>query len=443
MSSAAPQLQPRPVLNCTIPYKPLPHQRRFHDDRTPYRLLRGGVGSGKTLAGAAESIRLAIANPQCDGLIVAPTWGILHRTTLRTFVQLLPKPLLARQAKSERYLQLVNGSRVYYGSADRPDTLEGANLAWAWGDEGRYWSREAWQILIARVRAPSAQHRSIVVTSTPSMNWLYDVWGEQRIGYADHNASTADNPYLPAEYDAALRRSYSEALYRQYAGGEWGIGEGQVFPEFDTAIHCCPGLTPGANATVDLAIDLGVRRPAVVYLQGFNRDSRCPIHTDNTECVHIVGEFLPNDCPTYQLAWEIRYDLQRRGWLPGVAYIDPAGANRDIQTGRRDVEVLEGAGFRVEYSHDPVMRSVGVGTEHLRALLRPVEGSPKLYIDSHLAEKSASPRGIVRAFARAEKDEKREGRTYRKDGELDHVLDCLRYGVNHLIAPVGRGIEVF
>jgi hypothetical protein len=66
-----------------------------------------------------------------------------------------------------------------------------------------------------------------------------------------------------------------------------------------------------------------------------------------------------------------------------------------------------------------------------------------LYIDSHLSEKSASPRGIVRAFARAEKDEKREGRTYRKDGELDHVLDCLRYGVNHLIAPVGRGIEVF
>ena len=57
--------------------------------------------------------------------------------------------------------------------------------------------------------------------------------------------------------------------------------------------------------------------------------------------------------------------------------------------------------------------------------------------------KDASPRGIVRALARAEKDEKKEGRTYTKDGELDHVLDCLRYGATHLIAPIARGIEVY
>jgi len=429
-------------LHLTIPYRPLPHQRAFHLDRTTYRLFRGGVGSGKTLAGGAESVRLAIENSGYDGLIVAPTWGILHRTTLRTFLQLLPKQLIHAQRKSERYIEMVNGSRIYYGSADRPDTLEGANLAWAWGDEGRYWSREAWQILIARVRAPGAPFRSIVVTSTPSMGWLFDEWGEHRQGYRDFVARTSDNPHLPSDYDEALRRSYSEALYNQYAGGEWGIGDAQVFSEFDLKVHVPMALAPPAGSVVDLAVDPGIRRPAVLYLQGY--ETHCPVHGDNTDgCIHVVGEFHPNDCPTYQLAYEIRYDMQRRGWLPGTMYIDPAGAQRNVQTGRRDVEVFEAAGFEVEYSHDPVMRSVSVGTDHIRSLLRPVSGAPRLYFDDSLASKDASPRGVVRALARAEKDEKREGNSYKKDGELDHVLDTLRYGVTHLIPPISRGAEVY
>lgn len=419
-----------------IQYSPLPHQRSFHRNPSPYRLFRGGVGSGKTLCGAAESIKLAVGNPACDGMIVAPTWGILHRTTLRAFRSLLPRRAIAHESKSERYIELKNAARIYYGSADRPDTLEGANLAWAWGDEGRYWDKEAWEILLARVREPRAKRRSIVMTSTPAMNWLYDCWGRGMEGYAEIAAPTEQNPYLPPEYIDTLRRSYSAGLYRQYVGGEWIAAEGSVFPEFDDSIHLVDGLAPPLGASVDLAVDLGIRRPAVVYLQHFER---CRWHGGG-ECIHVVGEFHPNECHTEQLVFEVRHDLQRRGWRAGTMYIDPAGANRDVQTGRKDLEVLEAGGFQAEYSYDPVMRSVGAGIDHVRSLLKPVIGLPRLYLDASLGSPDADRRGVVAGLRRAEFDSKKN--VYQKDGELDHALDALRYGVTHLISPVSRGVEV-
>jgi len=42
-------------MRVTLNYSPLPKQRALHEDRATVRLFRGGVGSGKTRAGAAEA----------------------------------------------------------------------------------------------------------------------------------------------------------------------------------------------------------------------------------------------------------------------------------------------------------------------------------------------------------------------------------------------------
>ena len=76
--------------------------------------------------------------------------------------------------KGQRFIEIVGGGRVYYGSADRAETLEGANVAVVWGDEARYWKRVAWQIVQARCRDPKARRLAILLTTTLSAlsGWL-------------------------------------------------------------------------------------------------------------------------------------------------------------------------------------------------------------------------------------------------------------------------------
>jgi len=236
-----------------IPYKPRAEQKPFHKNTSRIRLLRGGVGAGKTIAGAAESIRLALENPACDGMIVAPSYHLLERVTIRTFLKLLPKSLIRERRKVDRYVELINGTRVYFGSADRPETLEGSNLAWAWGDEARYFSREAWEVLLARVRAPNAPRQSIILTTTPSRGWLQQQFENTDADVAQFIVPTASNHYLPPEFLATLKASYSDALFRQYVGGEWGTLEHAVFPEFSRDRHIVD--LPISDAPVDVFFD--------------------------------------------------------------------------------------------------------------------------------------------------------------------------------------------
>jgi hypothetical protein len=402
----------------TLDYSPLPHQRRLHRSSRRVRLLRGGVGSGKTRGGAVDALLLAAANPGCDGMIVAPTWGILHRTTLRSFLSAVPPSLIRAHHRGERYVELVDGSRAYYASADRPETLEGADLAWAWGDELRYWRREAWEILLARVRSPRARKPAITLTSTPAMGWMYDAFANDP-AIDDIHASTMANPHLSQEYLDALRRSYSPSLWQAYVEGEWVALEGAVFAGEFGSENIVPGL--GVNVReVSLALDFGVRHAAVI---AYIAHESCPVH--GNRCIHVIDEWMPDDTPTYRLAASLGAWLEARGWRCREIVCDPAGNARSTQTGIRDTEILQRAGYDVVWTTDAAARSVRYGIDLVRSRLRPVAGRPSMFFDGVLTGDGSCDRGVVSSLRGAIWD--RRGEAYEKDGRLDHALDALRY----------------
>jgi cysteine synthase len=54
-------------------------QRLFWDNASKYRAFVGGIGSGKTYAGAAECFRQA---PRTVGMVLAPTYRMLEDATI-------------------------------------------------------------------------------------------------------------------------------------------------------------------------------------------------------------------------------------------------------------------------------------------------------------------------------------------------------------------------
>ena len=198
-------------------------QRAFWQSPARYRAFVGGVGSGKTYAGVAEILKQPARS---FGMVVAPTYPMLRDATLRTVTDML-EPLIADFHRSEMRIDLTNGTRMLFRSADDPDRLRGPNLGWFWMDEAALMSADTWLIMIGRLRE---QPGRAWITSTPrGKNWLYDTFATGGDDYAMIRSSTRDNPFLPAEFVRSLEASYTSDWLRQEVEGEFVDPAGALF----------------------------------------------------------------------------------------------------------------------------------------------------------------------------------------------------------------------
>jgi hypothetical protein len=193
----------------------------------------GGVGAGKTYAGAVRAIVRAVDYPGSLGLIGAPTYTMLRDATQRTFFELLPEEYIQAYNKAEGHLTLHNGSEILFRSLDQPDRVRGLNLAWFWLDEAPLCGYYAWQVLKGRLRQRGFATAGWA-TGTPRGRdgFARDFELERRRNRALFRASTYANAHnLPADYVAEL--GYTGAFHDQEVLGRFTAFEGLVYV-FDT-----------------------------------------------------------------------------------------------------------------------------------------------------------------------------------------------------------------
>lgn len=408
-----------------VNYEPLPAQSAFHLERSRVKCLLGGVGSGKTKAGAAEALNHCLHQPGQDGMIVSPTYNMLTRLSLPAFLDMLPAELIAEHRKGDRVFILHNGVKVWYASADRPETLDGTNLSWWWADEARYIKRSAYHTLLARLRQPGAKRHQGFLTTTPEMNWLFDEFGSDAAP-ADRaviHAKTSDNIHNPDDYIDQMQRTYSASLFNMYVGGQFVHLSGGVFDDFNAAVHV-QDLTVDPRLPVCLAVDFGYRNPSVLY---FQHVPFCKQH-GTKNCMHIIDEDQPANCSTRQLVQLIEDKCKRKAFRRGIAYVDPAGAAASIVEGYSDVSLLKGAGWKVVATYDPRKRWIPYGIDQIRLKLKPHNSPAELYIDKALKHE----RGITRSLQASKYPDKQAGTQANiplKCGVYDHARDALRYAV--------------
>lgn len=407
--------------------EPNPAQRRFARmiQEKDYVLFSGGVGSGKTLAGAYESARLCYQNPGRAGFIVAHDWNTLLTVTLPAFLSFFPSSWVEAHNKNLRCIRLRGNRLVYYGSANNPSSLEAKNVSWAWGDEVRYWSKAAYIKWIARGRQRGGRCK-FICTSTPAMNWMFNEFCTGRANRGVVFASTRENAHnLRSGYIPDLEASYSKRVFESYVEGEFKALSGEVFDEFKRRTHLVD-LPIDWTVPVDVGFDPGRRKAAMVFLQHFDY---CGLH-DVDNCDHIVGELL-NDKKTNakKMLKDLNYRFDREGWQRGCIYIDKAGNSGSQEVGFSTVDVFEGAGWTVMWTTDVEDCWVPYGIDVINNKFGPVDGRPSLFIDSHL--EGNHERGIYAAITGSEYPEDKAGRPISdepiKEGELEHVRDALRY----------------
>lgn len=201
-----------------LEFTPLPKQREFLLATEKRVVYQGGIGSGKTLAGCVKAL---MQGANTVGAVVAPTYGVLRDATFATFREHC-WDFVASHSKTDKITELVNGSRILWRSADNPDNLRGPNLNWCWLDEAAYMDKNAYDVMLGRIRkAPT----SLWMTTSPKMsvnggtNWLRRVKASDD-GMKVVYASTRENIYLPDDFVASLETTYTSDFARQEIDGE-------------------------------------------------------------------------------------------------------------------------------------------------------------------------------------------------------------------------------
>lgn len=217
-----------PTRRVTIRLHPI--QAAFRRSDAVYRAMTGGVGSGKSWVGAYDLIRRA--QPNRLYMVVAPTYPMLRDASLRTFMEHARSlDYLRSFNKSEMAVVLGNGAEVLFRSADDPDRLRGPNLSGVWMDEASLMRREAYDVLIGRLREHGEQGwLSATFTPKGRSHWTYEIFATGRPNTAFYVAPTRVNPFRPEGFVELLRQTYPGPLARQELEGEFVDVEGAEWP---------------------------------------------------------------------------------------------------------------------------------------------------------------------------------------------------------------------
>lgn len=219
--------------------------------------------------------------PESLGWWVAPTYKQLAPVSL-ILRQLIPREVIQKALMTQetyRYIELVNGSMIYFHTADNPDDIRGSGLHYLVIDEAAQIKKTAWtEVLRPALADHKGQARFI---STPKgHNWFFEAFTKGQdpniSEYASFQFSSWENPYIPRSELESLKRDLPENVYNQEIMAQFVDNVGSVFKNIDSYI--VEGFKCGCTSYLK-GCDLAKHQDYTVltaicgcgYLHGFER----------------------------------------------------------------------------------------------------------------------------------------------------------------------------
>ncbi len=249
---AAPRATNGRVQRITLPYRPLPKQAEFHKLNAKYRGFCGGWGNGKTSGCCAEFFTLLMEFPQTNSICARKTRPELKSTTwdmllngdpgADTAWHGIPKEVIKVYNKSDLYLELSNGSKIWGLPLDDPKKLENYNLGLYWIDQAEEIEEDLFLKFQGRLRQIKGPRMGLLSFNPNGHNWIWKRFIDpkrkaswQRL-YKAVEATTFDNPNLPQDYFDQFEGLPDHWLQR-FVHGSHEVFLGQIFTDFNEEIH--------------------------------------------------------------------------------------------------------------------------------------------------------------------------------------------------------------
>lgn len=403
-------------------------QQRAWESEKRFVLVLAGSQSGKTVFGPHWLYREMQRQGPGDYMVVAPSLTILTLKAYPAFLQLFSEILDLGQIK------VVNGrsiftfsesgsirtfgsydphrpTRVLFGYAAKPETLESATLLAVWADEAGMddFKAGAWEAIRRRL---SISRGRVLITTTPyNLGWLkqelYDpgVAGDPEIEVITFDST--ENPAFPIEEYEERERHMPRWRFNMMYRGLFERPAGLIYDCFSRPLH----VVSASRVTLDptwprfIGLDFGLLNFAALIFAKDPSSGRFYLyheyHAGGFTMAEHVGKLLAQ-IPT-------RSDGTR-------ARIKAIGGAYSEDRWRREIAK---AGLQVERPDQP---NVEVGIQRVYAAHKRNEILVLSNCTGYLDQKATYARKL---------DEGLEPTEDIKDKETYHFMDCERYVIGN------------
>lgn len=250
-------------------------QRRAWDSRKRFVLTLAGTQSGKTSFGPLWLHREIQRQGAGDYMVVTPTYPLLALKALSEFLAHFKRrlDLGTYVGQPQRTFTFHDRqTRVLFGHASDPDSLESATAKAAWLDEcgQKKFRLGSWEAVQRRLSIH--QGRALLTTTPYDLGWLkqrlYDPWEAAK---RDHpyidvvGFESIANPAFPrAEYERA-RRELPRWKFDLFYRARFTRPAGLIYDCFDLARHTCPRFAIRPDWPRFVGLDFGGQNTAAVY----------------------------------------------------------------------------------------------------------------------------------------------------------------------------------
>lgn len=234
--------------------------------------LSTGTQWGKSQAGSLWLKRKIHEIPEkgCNFLLAAPTYKILHQSSLPYFLSYMEG--MGTYKRAQEAFEMGNGRSVYFRTQTDPDSIVGIpNIRAFWLDEAGKLSLYFWENVQARAAAQGAV--GLLSSSPYAKNWFYkDIVKPSELGKREDvnliRAASWENPYhtlsKPGAIDS-MRDKMDKRRFDALFGGEYGTMVGAVYDCFTDDNMMEPfGLPQGTRYVA--GIDWGYTDPFVMLV---------------------------------------------------------------------------------------------------------------------------------------------------------------------------------
>lgn len=220
----------------------------------------GATGSGKSWIDYAVAIpkRLLSMKGQGAALMLGNTQGTLNRNILEPMRDIWGEQLVGRIISGENYARIF-GQKVYILGADKQTSvskIQGMTVEYAYGDEMTTWAEPVFQMLKSRLRC---EHSAFDGTANPdSAHHYLKKFIDSDVDVYCQTSTIDDNPFLPAEFVAQLKKEYSGTVYyKRFILGQWAAAEGACYPLFAADPERFLAFVAPPIAYANIGVDFG------------------------------------------------------------------------------------------------------------------------------------------------------------------------------------------
>jgi|SRR5579883_659782 len=259
-------------------------------DHSPELMLAGPAGTGKSRACLEKVNALAVRYRGSRHLLLRKTLTSLTASGLVTFEQKVRPEIhgatfFGGNAHTPAHYRYPNGSSVAVGGLDRPTRVLSTEYDAAYIQEATELTEEEWELVGSRLRNGVLPFQQLVGDCNPDAptSWvlaragrgvlrLLDSRHEDNPLYWDHRAGD----WTPAGRDYVLGRleALTGVRYKRLRLGQWVAAEGQVYEEWDRALHLVDRFPIPPAWPRYLAIDFGYTNPFVCQWWAEDPDGR-------------------------------------------------------------------------------------------------------------------------------------------------------------------------